>query len=212
MFKEKIDFYNSTNLKSYNLDSIIRYQLSTIERLDPLTRVHSENVANLVCRICEYLHCKKSYIIYATTCGYLHDIGKIHVPTAILQKDGPLTEEEYEIMKKHTTIGYDMCMKDVNLRPYADGALYHHEALNGTGYPQGLTKKDIPYIGQIIRIADEYDAIVTKRHYTTHVHISETLKELLKDTVPDKKLIALDNASENVRLRKIKSYSFKSTI
>lgn len=202
MFKEKLDFYNSTNLKSYNLDSIMRYQLATIERLDPLTRVHSENVANLVCRICEYLKCKKSFIIYATTCGYLHDIGKIHIPTKILKKEDTLTDEEFEIMKTHTTIGYEMCMKDVNLRPYADGPLYHHEALNGTGYPQGLTKKDIPYIGQIIRVADEYDAIVTKRHYTTHVHISETLKELIKDAMPDKKLIALDAAAENYKLGK----------
>lgn len=202
MFKEKLDFYNSTNLKSYNLDSVMRYQLATIERLDPLTRVHSENVANLVCRICEYLKCKKGFIIYATTCGYLHDIGKIHIPTKLIKKDGPLTDEEYEIMKTHTTIGYDMCMKDLNLRPYADGPLYHHEALNGTGYPQGLTKKDIPYVAQIIRVADEYDAIVTKRHYTTHVHISDMLKDLIKDAQPDKKLIALDAAAENYRLGK----------
>ena len=202
MFKEKLDFYNSTNLKSYNLDSVMRYQLATIERLDPLTRVHSENVANLVCRICEYLKCKKGYIIYATTCGYLHDIGKIHIPTKILKKEDTLTDEEYKIMKTHTTIGYDMCMKDLNLRPYADGPLYHHEALNGTGYPQGLTKKDIPYVAQIIRIADEYDAIVTKRHYTTHINISATLKDLIKDTKPDKKLLALDAAAENYKLGK----------
>ena len=206
MFTQKVDFYNPTNLKSYNLGSVLRYQLATIERLDPLTRVHSENVANLVCRICEYLKCKKSFTIYATTCAYIHDIGKIHIPSKILKKDDKLTAEEYEIMKTHTTIGYEMCMKDVNLRPYADGPLYHHEALNGTGYPQGLTKPDIPYVGQIIRVADEYDAIVTKRHYTTHVNISETLKLLIKDTEPDKKLIALDMAAENSKLRQIKPY------
>lgn len=132
MFKEKIDFYNSTNLKSYNLDSAMRYQLATLERLDHLTRIHSENVASLVCRICEYLKCKKVFTVHATICAYLHDIGKIFIPTKILAKDGPLTDEEYEIMKKHTTLGYEMCMKDVKLRPYADGALYHHEALNGS--------------------------------------------------------------------------------
>ena len=104
------------------------------------------------------------------------------IPPSILQKQSKLTDEEYEIMKTHTTIGYNMCMKDLKLRPYAAGALYHHEALNGSGYPQGLTKKDIPYCAQIIRIADEYDAIVTKRQYKTHVNISETLKELIKDS------------------------------
>ena len=87
-------------------------------------------------------------------------------------------------MKKHTTLGYEMCMKDLKLRPYAAGPLYHHEALNGSGYPQGLTKKDIPYEGQIIRVADEYDAIVSKRQYKSHVGISDTLKILIDETKP----------------------------
>ena len=68
------------------------------------------------------------------------------------------------------------------------GALYHHEALNGTGYPQGLTKKDIPYEGQIIRVADEYDAIVSKRQYKSHVGISDTLKILIENTHPSEEL------------------------
>ena len=137
MKSEQIDFYSSTNIKSYNLDSIMQYQLSMLERLEPFTRRHSENVANLVCRICEYLHCKKVF----TICGYLHDIGKLHIPPEILNKPDRLTDEEYEIMKTHTTIGYEMCMKDLKLRPYADGALYHHEALNGTRLPKWSNKK-----------------------------------------------------------------------
>ena len=74
-----------------------------------------------------------------------------------------------------------MCMKDLKLRPYSAGPLYHHEALNGSGYPQGLTKKDIPYEGQIIRVADEYDAIVSKRQYKSHIGISDTLKILIEN-------------------------------
>ena len=58
-----------------------------------------------------------------------------------------------------------MCMENLKLRPYANGALYHHEALNGSGYPNGVTKKDLPLEGQIIRVADEFDAIVSKRQY-----------------------------------------------
>ncbi len=205
MFKETFDFYNSTNLKSYNLDSTMKYQLATLERLDPFTRRHSENVANLVCRVCEYLKCKRAFTIYATICGYLHDIGKLCIPKEIVSKPGKLTPEEYEIIKKHTTFGYEMCMKDLKLRPYADGALYHHEALNGTGYPNGLTKKDIPYVAQIIRVADEYDAIVTKRQYTTHVNISETLKDLIQDAKPANymKTVALDMLKENYKHGKI---------
>ena len=207
---EKIDFYSSTNLKSYNLDDVMKYQLSMLDRLDVFTRRHSENVANLVCRICEYLHCKRAFTIHATICGYLHDIGKLFIPPEILNKPGSLTKEEFEIMKTHTTLGYEMCMKDLKLRPYSEGPLYHHEALNGTGYPQGLTKKDIPLVAQIVRVADEYDAIVTKRQYTTHVNISETLKELIKDARPTAKTLALDALKENYKVGKINSKALKA--
>ena len=212
MFEQKIDFYSPTNLKSYNLDAMMKYQLSMLEQLDIFTRRHSENVANLVCRICEYLHCKKAFTIHATICAYLHDIGKIAIPREILNKPDSLTDEEFEIMKTHTTIGYEMCMKDLKLRPYAEGALYHHEALNGTGYPNGITKKDIPYVAQIIRVADEYDAIVTKRQYTTHINISQTLKELIKDAQPADyiKTVALDSLKENYKVGKINPKALKA--
>lgn len=188
MLNEIFDFYDRTNLKSYNLDEKMRYQLDRLDSLDVFTRKHCENVANLTCRLCEYLHCTKSFTEYCTICAYLHDIGKQFIPPAILQKPGKLTEEEYEIMKSHATIGYEICMKDTKLRPYAAGAIYHHEALNGTGYPKGLTKKDIPYEGQIIRVADEYDAIVSKRQYKSHIGISDTLKILIKNSKPNKQL------------------------
>lgn len=180
----EFNFYDKTNLKSYNLDESMRYQLNMLDKLDVFTRKHCENVANLTCRLCEYLHCNKDFTEYCTICAYLHDIGKLFIPSEILQKPGKLTEEEYEIMKTHTTLGYNVCMKDLKLRPYAAGALYHHEALNGSGYPQGLTKKDIPYEGQIIRVADEYDAIVSKRQYKSHIGISDTLKILIENTKP----------------------------
>ena len=201
MRNEKFDFYNPTNLKSYNLDKTMRYQLDILGGLDFFTRRHSENVANLVCRICEYLHCNKNFTIYCTICAYLHDIGKLFIPSAILNKPDKLTDEEFEIMKTHTTQGYEMCMKDLKLRPYSVGALNHHEALNGSGYPNGITK--IPMEAQIIRVADEYDAIVTKRQYTTHVNISETLKDLIKDAKPDPKFLALDHLSQISKVGKI---------
>ena len=182
MLKKEFDFYNNTNLKSYNLSESMRYQLNILDSLDVFTRKHSENVASLTCRICEYLHLNRAFTEYCTICAYLHDIGKQFIPQSILQKPGKLTDEEYEIMKTHTTIGYKMCLDDSELRPYAAGPLYHHEALNGTGYPQGLVKKDIPYEGQIIRVADEYDAIVSKRQYKSHVGITDTLKILIENT------------------------------
>lgn len=198
----EFDFYDKTNLKSYNLDSSMRYQLNMLDKLDAFTRKHCENVANLTCRLCEYLHCNKGFTEYCTICAYLHDIGKLFIPPEILQKPGKLTNEEYEVMKTHTTIGHTICMKDLKLRPYAAGALYHHEALNGSGYPQGLTKKDIPYEGQIIRVADEYDAIVSKRQYKSHVGISDTLKILIENTKPPKEIEKSGISSKNTRLGK----------
>ena len=113
--------------------------------------------------------------------GYLHDIGKLFIPKEIVNKPEKLTDDEYEIMKTHTTLGYKYCMDDLALRPYSDGPLYHHESLNGTGYPRGLRKPDIPYSAQIIRVADEYDAIVSKRQYKSHIGISDTLKILIEN-------------------------------
>ncbi len=205
MRKEEYDFYDRTALKSYNLDRTMQDQLNALSQLDVFTRKHCENVAAITCRICGYLHCSKGFTEYCTICAYMHDIGKIFIPSSILQKPGKLTDEEYEVMKTHTTIGHKMCMRDEKLRPYAAGPLYHHEALNGTGYPQGLTKKDIPYEGQIIRVADEYDAIVSKRQYKSHVGISDTLKIIIENCQPMDKIDKSDAISEianNVKLGK----------
>ena len=185
MKPETFDFYDRTSLKSYNLDKTMQDQLNALSQLDVFTRKHCENVAAITCRLCEYLHCSKGFTEYCTICAYLHDLGKLFIPPGILQKPAQLTDEEYEVMKTHTKIGYEMCIKDERLRPYAAGPLYHHEALNGSGYPQGLTKKDIPYEGQIIRVADEYDAIVSKRQYKSHVGITDTIKILIENSHPN---------------------------
>ena len=205
------DFYNSASLRAYNLNDTMRFQLSILDKMDHITKKHSENVANLTCRICEYLHLNNRAIIHATMSGYLHDVGKLMVPKEILQKPDKLTDEEYEIIKTHTSKGYEICMKNPELRPYARTALCHHEALNGTGYPNGIGKKEIPFETQIVTVADEYDALVTKRHYTTHVNISETLKALIKDALPetDPKIIALDQLNINKKLGKINAKILK---
>jgi metal dependent phosphohydrolase len=233
MIKEKFDFYDKTVLKSYDLDSTARYQLKMLDSLDNFTRKHSESVANITCRICDYLHLNKDFTIYCTTCAYLHDIGKMFIPPSILQKPAKLTDEEYEIMKTHTTIGYKMCMDDLNLRPYSAGAKYHHEALNGKGYPDGLAGDKIPIEAQIIRVADEFDAIVSKRQYKSHIGIVDTLKILIenahngKNNIPATKALKkvviddtiyeissafnyLDYLKENIkRLKQVKKYHDK---
>ena len=211
MKNEVFDFYDKTSLKSYNLDEKMRYQLNMLDTLDVFTRKHCENVASVTCRLCEYLHCKKGFTEYCTIGAYLHDVGKLYIPAEILQKPGKLTEEEYQTMKTHTTIGFNILNKDPKLRPYANFALSHHEALNGSGYPQGLTKKEIPYEIQIVTIADEYDAIVSKRQYKTHVGISDTLKILIENSQPnaksrykeEEKSVAMAEMQELAKLGKI---------
>lgn len=182
--KEKFDFYDQTYLKTYNLNDSIRYQLNLLDSLDLFTRKHSENVATITCNLCKKLHCTKNFTEYCVTCAYIHDIGKMFIPQTILQKNGPLTNEEFEIMKTHTILGYQLCLKDKALRPYYAGPYYHHEALDGTGYPQALTKKDIPYEAQIIRVADEFDALVSKRQYKSHLNIIDTLNIIIENTQP----------------------------
>lgn len=190
MKEYKIDFYNTTNLKVYDLNESMRYQLAMLDSLDVFTRLHSENVANLTCRICEYMHMKDYFTVYCTMCAYLHDIGKQFISPAILQKNDKLTDEEYKIMQTHTTIGYEMCMRDDKLRPYAAGPIYHHEALDGTGYPNGIASPNLPLEGQIIRVADEFDAITSKRQYKSHVGVCDTLRILIDKTHPDKSIKA----------------------
>lgn len=182
--KKTFDFYDQTYLKSYNLDKSIKYQLNLLDSLDIYTREHSENVATITCNLCKKLHCSKGFTEYCVTCAYLHDIGKLFIPAKILQKPAKLTDEEYELMKQHTTLGYKLCIKDTHLRPFHTGAYYHHEALDGTGYPQHLVKKQIPFEAQIIRVADEFDALVHKRQYKTHIGISDALKTIIENTKP----------------------------
>ena len=203
MIKENYDFYSPSNISLKDVDSSLKDSLSVMYKLDEMTLKHSNNVSNLCTRVCEYMRCNNQFTIHCMIAGYIHDLGKMFIPKEILTKDGRLSPEEFEIMKTHTTLGYEYCMKDINLRPYSDGPWYHHESLNGSGYPRGLSKNDIPYSAQIIRVCDEYDALVTKRHYTTHVNISETLKILIKDAVPPKPIIALDQLKQNERLGKI---------
>ena len=126
---------------------------------------------------------------------------------------GKLTEEEYAIMKTHTTLGHQVLMKDPKLRPYAHFALSHHEGLNGTGYPQGLTKRNIPYEVQIVSVADEFDAIVSKRQYKTHIGVSDTLKILIENSHPNdtprykdqevNKTVALSELKELAKMGKL---------
>lgn len=181
---EEFDFYSKTSLKLYNFEEKIKYQLEQLDKLDEDTKKHSYNVACITCRICEYLKLDNKFTIYCTTCAYLHDIGKSEIPNSILHKNTKLTDEEFEILKTHTTIGYNICMMDPNLKDFARGPLFHHEALNGTGYPNQVKDDAIPLEARIIRVADEFDALTTKNKYKTHIGIVDVLNLIINNTKP----------------------------
>lgn len=112
----------------------------------------------------------------------LHDVGKIGIPDVILLKPGKYTDEEFEIMKKHPIIGYEM-LKDTSspyLRQGAEIALSHHEKFNGGGYPYGFKEEQIPLTGRILAVADVFDALTTKRPYKDAWSVDKAV-ELLKE-------------------------------
>ena len=113
--------------------------------------------------------------------GYLHDIGKIGVADAVLQKPGQLTAAEFEEMKQHTVIGERLCGNLRTLLPVRSIVRHHHERLDGTGYPDGLAGDDVPLLAQIVSIADTYDAITTTRPYRAALSPEWAYDELTRD-------------------------------
>ena len=97
--------------------------------------------------------------------GLLHDVGKIGVPDAIINKTGRLTDEEYAVIKTHASVGADILKKITDFPELAIGARWHHERFDGRGYPDGLCGTDIPEVARIIAVADTYDAMTSNRSY-----------------------------------------------
>ena len=150
----------------------------TVDAKDSLTSRHSQRVSEYSVMIARKYGFSDKELDNLRKAALLHDIGKIGIPDAILNKPSALTPEEYEKMKSHVTLGAEI-LKDFTLVENADkGAKYHHERYDGTGYPEGLKGSEIPLYGRIIAIADAFDAMTANRVYRKRMPFQRVLNEL----------------------------------
>ena len=149
-----------------------------IDMKDPYTNGHSVRVAKYTALIAREMGYDAETVEKYYRMGLLHDVGKIGIPKAVLNKPGKLTAEEYDMIKTHTTKGYEL-LKDISIVPeLAVGALTHHERHDGKGYPNGLSADEIPSVGQIIAVADCFDAMYSDRQYRKRMEFDKVLSTI----------------------------------
>ena len=154
--------------------------LSMIKNKDEYTSEHSLNVAILSIALGRAEGLVQSDLEDLGVCAMLHDVGKTKIPSEILNREGSLDEQEFEVMKMHTIHGKKLLIGQADIPAAAvDIALSHHERMDGSGYPVGLTANEIPYLVRIVAIADAYDAMTSGRVYCEAKPAAEALKLLL---------------------------------
>jgi len=155
---------------------------SSIDAKDTYTHGHSERVAFISRWIAERLSeqepLEEEQIHKVYLAGLLHDIGKIGIEEAVLRKDGKLTEQEFSRIKKHPSIGANILREIQQMRDIIPGVLYHHERVDGRGYPDGLVGEKIPLTGKIVGLADSFDAMTSKRTYRNAMTVEQALAEI----------------------------------
>ncbi|NIA22680.1 MAG: HD domain-containing protein [Proteobacteria bacterium] len=143
--------------------AILESLIDLIEAKDPYSAGHSKRVSYYAEKIAEVVSPENKTRVRLS--ALLHDIGKLKIPKEILVKRGKLTVHEYELIKMHPVYGFEMLINLKGLDDILDGVLYHHERLDGSGYPYGVTGASIPAIARIINVADMYDAMTSDRPY-----------------------------------------------
>lgn len=147
--------------------SSITSLIQALEARDAYTRGHSEAVASLSVGIAEIIGFNKEELERLEIAARLHDLGKIGIRDDILLKPGSLTEEEYNIIKQHPVFGAEILKPIPSMEDIIPAVLHHHEKVDGSGYPHGLSENEIPISAKIIAVADVYDALATDRPYRT---------------------------------------------
>ena len=174
--KLEIAFKNKEEFSKQVIETLV----GTVDAKDKYTNGHSLRVAKYSREIAKRLGKSESEqrdIYYA---GLLHDIGKIGVPDEIINKTSRLTDDEYDVIKKHPGIGYDLLKNLSQLENIGVGAYGHHERYDGKGYPRGLKGEENPEIARIISVADAYDAMTSNRSYRKAMERDEVRAEIKK--------------------------------
>jgi PAS domain S-box-containing protein/putative nucleotidyltransferase with HDIG domain len=187
--------------QSYNklhksLEGTIHALASTVEKRDPYTAGHQQRVGNLACAIAREMGLPEETINGILMIGIIHDLGKIYVPAEILNKPGQLTDVESTLIRSHATVGHDILKKVEFPWPIAQVIMQHHERLDGSGYPLGLSGKEILLEAKIIAVADAIEAIASHRPYRPALGLEKAL-----DEVSEKKGILFDPEVVDVCLR-----------
>ena len=153
---------------------------AAVDAKDPYTKGHSGRVAQFSVILARELGLPDEEVDKIRISATLHDVGKIGIEDRVLKKPGVLTNEEFEIMKRHTVMGYEIVRQVKQLTDMLPGIRWHHEALNGLGYPDGIEGDDLPLMVRIIAVADTFDAITTDRPYQAGKEFPKALEVLRK--------------------------------
>lgn len=172
MYREKL--YHNTSTRS----AIVHTLMEALESRDLISEGHGVRVQSLVTALAEELGFSQQKITDLSLFAQFHDIGKVGIPDRILFKEGPLTTEEKDEMKRHSEIGFRIAQSSPDLLPIADWILKHHEWWNGKGYPLGIEKEDIPIECRMLAIADAYDTMTNEQTYQKAISPEDALEKL----------------------------------
>ena len=159
-------------------EAIIISLALTVEARDKYTGGHCERMAAYASTLGIHLGLTADEVAALRRGGYLHDIGKVAVPDSILQKPGPLTADEFEVVKQHATVGDRLCGNLRLLRMVRPIVRCHHERYDGSGYPDGLRGDEIPLLAQIMGVVDVFDALTTDRPYRPALSVADACRTL----------------------------------
>ena len=173
-------------------DETLKALADALAMKDTETREHTGRVAHYSLKIAKAANCTPEQVVQILRGSYLHDIGKIGIPDAILKKPGKLTPEEVVVMRTHSSIGYEQVSHIPFLAPAAEIVLAHHERFDGSGYPQGLKGNDIPLGARIVAVANAFDVMVNDQPHRRAGSFDDAFDEIRRcsGTQFDPKVVA----------------------